>query len=522
MKNIESITLLDCTLRDGGHLTDGVFGEQMIKTTIKSLTEAKIDIIEVGFLTEESYGTDTARFRTIADVKKVLPEEKGTSRYSLMADNIDVSGLEPCDGTIEFIRLSFKRQRLEWGLNAAKILMEKGYKCFINPVNCNVYTDEEYLQVIRKVNELHPYGFSIVDTFGVLRKKDLSRLYYLVEHNLHPDICLGVHLHENMGMSFLLAQHFIEIHAPGRKINIDGSLLGMGRAPGNLCIEQMMDYMNEQYGGEYVMEPALDTISDYIAPLKEEKKWGYSIPYALSAKYKLHRTYAEYLMSKWKLNMKDIQRILSEIDRSEAEYFNEDYIEHLYEKYVGVVIDDSEAMKRLKEAFSGKEILLIAPGSSIESYKEQICEKAQNACTMSIGFAPDFCDVDYIWFTSIKRYKQFDFAAASPEVIITSNIMRDAKRYDLVVDFNNLVCHDEVPYDNSTLLALHLLKKTGASKVYIAGFDGFNSERSNFYGGMFNRQNTKEDVNQKVSSILKKSYRSMELEFITPTRYEYE
>ena len=170
----------------------------------------------------------------------------------------------------------------------------------------------------------------------------------MTENNLDPDICIGLHLHENLGYALLLAQHFIEIHEPMRKINIDASLLGMGRAPGNLCIEQIMELMNERYGGKYVLEPVLDSINDYVEPLKEKKQWGYSVPYFLSAKYGLHRTYAEYLMKKWRLGIKDIQRILSQVDRTQAEYFNEKYIEELYNNYISIGIDDNESVQSLK------------------------------------------------------------------------------------------------------------------------------------------------------------------------------
>ena len=129
------IKILDCTLRDGGHIVDGRFGEDKIKYIVKKLVDAQIDIIEVGFLWEEACDKDSARYYKIEDVKRILPKDKGVSHFSLMADFIDVEHVEPCDGTVEFIRLSFKRHRLDWGLNAAKILMDKGYKCYINPVN---------------------------------------------------------------------------------------------------------------------------------------------------------------------------------------------------------------------------------------------------------------------------------------------------------------------------------------------------------------------------------------------------
>ena len=92
------IRLLDCTLRDGGHIIQGKFGEMVIKNVIEKLVEAGIDIIEVGFLWDTICGTDTARYYTIADVKRILPKYRGKSQFSLMADFIDLEHLEPCDG----------------------------------------------------------------------------------------------------------------------------------------------------------------------------------------------------------------------------------------------------------------------------------------------------------------------------------------------------------------------------------------------------------------------------------------
>ena len=104
------IRLLDCTLRDGGHVIDGKFGEDTIKSIIERLVEAGVDIIEVGFLWKTFCDKDTARYYDINDVKRILPQNKGNSKFSLMADFIDLEHLEPCDGTIEIIRLSFKRE----------------------------------------------------------------------------------------------------------------------------------------------------------------------------------------------------------------------------------------------------------------------------------------------------------------------------------------------------------------------------------------------------------------------------
>ena len=523
-ENDKHIRLLDCTLRDGGHINQGEFGEIAIKNVIKRLVEAKTDIIEVGFLWDKVYGTDTARYFTIADVKRILPKDKGVSEFSLMADFIDLSHLEPCDGSIKYIRLSFKRHRLEWGLKTARILMDKGYKCFINPVNCNVYTDEQYLEVLRKVNELKPYAFSIVDTFGVMRLRDLSHVYYLVENNLDPEIAIGLHLHENFGLAYSLAQHYLSMVNPKRKIVIDGSLLGMGRDPGNLCIEQIMDYMNNEYGCNYQLEPAYDAIDDYIAPIKEKFHWGYNIPYALSAKYRLHRTYAEYLMGKWKIRTSDIERILRQVDRSESEMFNEEYIESLYRKYMSVPFEDEHNLEMLKDEIGDRKVLIIAPGMSITNEQEKILAfiQSMNPYIITVHCKPEFVEPDREFYSTIKRFDAFDSYGRKIPKLLTSNL----SRYDDIqettayfIRYDRLAYHDGVFCDDSVMMLLNLLSQIGINSVSVAGFDGFSPSKQNFYIEKLSRA-VNIQKSDEIKRLLNDKYKNIRINFLTSSYYE--
>ena len=515
------IRLLDCTLRDGGHIVQGRFGEAVIKNTIEYLVSAGVDIIEVGFLWDEENDINTARYCTIADVKRILPENHGKSKFALMADNIDLNHLEPYDGTIEYIRLSFKRWRLDWGIKTAKVLMDKGYRVFINPVNNNVYSDKKYIDVLEKVNELHPYGFSIVDTFGVMRINDLSHRYFLVENNLQPDIAIGVHLHENLGLAYALAQHITSIANPKRNIVIDGSLLGMGRVPGNLCIEQFMDFMNDEFGCNYATEPVYDAIDDYIAPIKKEKPWGYDIPYALSAKYNLHRTYAEYLINKKRLKTKDIQRMLSQIPNSESETFNEGYVEKLYKEYMNVSYDDKEEIINLRKSLLKSDIILIiAPGQSICGMKDKIIEVAKDSIVISVNFIPDFIETDYVFFTNTKRIAAVKNRKDGTKLIITSNLVRDIVDYDYTISYNELTHYNDIFCDDSTLMLLKLLSRIGVNRVFLAGFDGQKDGILNFYDDSFDRNKMHSTNGAKVKSILYSSFDGMVFEFITESAYE--
>lgn len=517
------IRLLDCTLRDGGHINQGEFGELAIRNIIERLVEAGIDIIEVGFLFNQAYGLDTARYYSISDVKRILPESCGKSKISLMADFIDLEHLEPYDGTVEYIRLSFKRHRLDWGLKTARILMDKGYKVFINPVNNNVYSDQEYIEVLDKVNELHPYGFSIVDTFGVMRTSDLSHRYFLVENNLAKDIAIGVHLHENLGLALSLAQHIIAIANPQRNIIIDGSLLGMGRVPGNLCIEQIIDYVNERFGVGYGVEPIYDAIDDYIAPIKAKLPWGYAIPYALSAKYNLHRTYAEYLIGKQRLKTKDIQRILSQIPQSEAETFNEAYVSKLYFDYMNVIYQDEDELQNLREKICNySKVLILSPGQSIIEAKDRITEFIdKNTCVIAVNFVPVSIGIkpDYVFLTNSKREDAVKSYRGNSKLIITSNLMRDDLKPDYTVAYNELVHFRDEYCNDSTIMLIKLLVKLGVQKLSFAGFDGRRDGGLLFFDDTFDRHDTDVRSEKRVYEILSNDFSDLDMFFLTDSNY---
>ena len=518
---MNNIKLLDCTLRDGGHVTQGKFGEPVIKAIISDLVKAKIDVIEAGFLWNTETDIDTARFKNISELKQYLPKDMGVSKVSLMADNVDLTDLEPYDGTVDIIRLSFRKNEIEWVKKAAKLVIEKGYKCYINPIHGSTVSDKEYLEIIDMVNELKPYGFSIVDTFGAMRQEDLARLYYLIDYNLDEGIEIGVHLHENLGLAYSLALHMLQIVSPKRTITVDGSLYGMGKIPGNLCIEQMMDHLNIAYQADYVTEPAYDAIDQYIMPIYQRVGgWGYSIPYALSAQCGVHRTYAEYLSKKERLRTKDIRRLLKSIDVEKSEAFDEKYIEAKYQAYMNAAFDDSDSMQRLSDKLNAYEhVIILAPGQSVKDIELDSALR-EKSCVITVNFEHTKIDADLCFWTNAKRIA-YAMRLDEAKMIITSNLKDDFPHANFVVSRNELTYHNDLCSDDSTLMLLNLLKRLGKKDVYIAGFDGFKKSKDNFFDSRYEREVRTDDYDVKTrTNVLKSAYASMAIHFITPSVYE--
>ena len=85
---MNSIKLLDCTLRDGGYLNDWEFGRNNIINIFERLVSAKIEIIEVGFIDDRrKYDPDRTIFPDALSVNETYRKlKKGNSMVVGMID----------------------------------------------------------------------------------------------------------------------------------------------------------------------------------------------------------------------------------------------------------------------------------------------------------------------------------------------------------------------------------------------------------------------------------------------------
>ena len=327
------IRVLDCTLRDGGHVNKARFGENTIREIVKNLSLAKTDIIEVGFLRNGDFSQEESNFSKIEEVYPFLPENS-VSQYSLMIrpDWYDISLLSKNCGKINFLRFAFYYKDLELTKKYAGVARTLGYKFFLNPVNLPGYDLPQLRQLIAEINQIRPFAMTIVDTYGQLEMERLEEIYSCIEENLNIDIAVDFHSHENLNLSFALARHFLNIHNPKREVFVDASLQGMGRMPGNLCTEIIMDYLNEHYAKSYNLDFVLEAIDTHISPLKKIYGWGYCPAYYMSAKLKIHRSYVEFLLEK-EVPLPQMRKIRVEVKKTgKGAFFDKELISNLYQR----------------------------------------------------------------------------------------------------------------------------------------------------------------------------------------------
>lgn len=521
-----NIKLLDCTLRDGGYINNWEFGYHTIRDIIKKLVESQVDYVEVGFLRNCEYDKNSAVFCNCEEIRNILPENRGNTMFTAMAlhNKYDIDQLEDYDGkTIDALRITFHDYDIDEGLAYIEKAIAKGYKVFTNPINIMGYSDEMILKLLNRINQIKPYAFSIVDTFGSMMKEDLMRIYSLVEHNLDKSVVIGLHLHENLAMSFSLAQDFISMKSSGRQCVIDASMLGMGRSPGNLCMELIMDYMNKTQGSIYNVNPVLDGIDDHIAKLKQIEPWGYNTAYSLSAKFNLHRNYTEFLLGKGRLRAKQINQILASIEDHKKTAYDEKYAEDLYQKFQNHEIDDGKLVEQLKEKLSGKKILILAPGATIIREKEKLQDfiKNEDPVIISANFKPEEYKQDYIFCSNAMRYEALKDRKDESCLLITSNLLDVCEKEENVLNFAELSFDELGTCDNCVIMLIKLLIRLEAGEIYTAGFDGYKEKGSNYIHSYMVSQHTKgQEENVKIRKYLIELKKKAKILFLTDSIYE--
>lgn len=518
------IRVLDCTLRDGGYINDWGFGKDSIDIILDSLDKSRIDIVEVGFLSNKiQKDVNLSKFTSVEDISNLIGDK---TRHNIKVCMINYGEYELDDipnaanVNLDGIRVAFHKKDMNEAIPFGDALIQKGYKVFMQPMVAANYSDEEYLDLIKKSNKIDPYAFYVVDSFGVMKQNDVIRYFYMADYNLKKSIYIGFHSHNNLQLSYSNAQALISTNST-RELIVDSSIHGMGRGAGNLNTELFIDYLNSLNMGDYEVEPLLEAIDYVIKPIYSKKPWGYSLPHYLSAINNCHPNYATYLDDLSTLTVKDISKLLSRMDSNKKNNFEKSYIKELYVKYQEENKELKDDVEKLKSIFEGKEIVLIAPGKTVRSENEKVLDFIGRTKPVVIGvnFQPDNIPVDFLFFSNKRRYDQ---AVLNSEegIICTSNIIEDSIDH-FVVNYHKLLNSIGAVEDNAGLMLLSLLQKFNVAKIYLAGFDGYSLDKSleeSFAKKEFSTAQTMdrlERINLGMNYMINEYSKKMKISFLT-------
>lgn len=323
-----SIRITDCTIRDGGYLLNKNSDPEFVKGIMKGLADAGVDFVETGFLQTNVTG-ETLVYANSVDARKYLPADKGRTNFLGFCDNSRYSpeNLDPYDGnSFKWLRISFAKHEIDDSIGFCRKAQEMGYIVQFNPMDSISYTDEERKELIEKVNKVKPGSMSIVDTFGAMYLDDLKHIFKQMDALLDKNIAIGLHSHDNLGLSTALAETMIMLaEQTDRDVIVDGSLFGMGRGAGNAKTELLADYINKYHKGNYDIKVLLDTIDKYICPLTADVHWGYDLPMYISGTKHSHVDNVYHLMKEHNSDISEIFDVIELLPSGQRARYGKGY-----------------------------------------------------------------------------------------------------------------------------------------------------------------------------------------------------
>ena len=530
---MSKIGILDCTLRDGGYVNSFDFGEKGIKRIIKKLTGGGIDIIECGFLMNKPYDANKTIFNDVALISRFMPsEKKGDSMYVAMIalGDIPIEMIEERkDGYIDGIRVTFHKHQIKEALDFIKKIKNKGYKVFIQPVGTTSYTDEELLDLVKMANEIMPFAFYLVDTLSILYKDSILHMFNLVDKHLDKSIKIGYHSHNNLQLAFSNAQELIDLNAD-RDIILDASVFGMGRGAGNLCTELIIDYINKSGKNYYNIVPILDLLDGEISINYGKTPWGYNTPYYLASTHKCHPNYASYLLNMQTISARDINAILNSIPVDKRDLFNKELIEKLYKQYQTNSIDDKDTRNAISQAIGDRPVLVLGAGKTIVDEKEKVINFINdkkpfvisiNSIDLELGYNPDM-----YFFSNSKKFNDMEQEQLlMKNVVVTSNIIKEVEnKYVYPVNYSSLLIANQYVFDNAGLMIIKLLVRLKVNEIYLAGYDGFSYEASDYIKQQLlfspERKEFIDLKNINMKNEIDSFKTKVNISFVTPSLYE--
>lgn len=537
---MNNIKLLDCTLRDGAYIVDSKFGDAAIRGIIEKLQEAKIDIIECGWLKDKNHESGSSFFHVPADILPYLNNKKPGCEFVAMIDwdRYNLDSLPENDGkTIDAIRVVFPHAHYIEGIEVGKKIIQKGYKLYLQAANTLAYSDKELADLAAVVNESGAKSLSVVDTFGAMYEDDLERIVNIFNDKLDSDIALGFHSHNNQQLAFSNVIHFIKtLNSRNRDIVVDSSLCGMGRGAGNATTELVANYVNKKYDSHYDLNVIMDLIDIYMKSFEEKFSWGYTTEYCIAGIYCCHVNNIAYLTNNHRTSAKDMKNIIESLNPDDRLKYDYDLLETKYIENQSRKINDTEDFNELSNCLSGKKIVLIAPGKSSVKEKEKIIsfiKQNENISVIAVNALLNEYEgiYNYLFLTNYARYEYAQNSKANifnnTKKILLSSVKKEALDDEYIVSFERAVKRGWDHFDNAAICCLRLMEKLGVKEIFIAGFDGFKGSYNESYadeslpsiipGKKWNELNDEiKDMFRDVKNISK----NMNITFLTESYFE--
>jgi len=565
-----NFNILDCTIRDGGHLCKWEFEPICVKESYYAALRSGASYFEIGYRNPKSKTGLGAFGYCDDDFLLSLFKPSDNCKVTLMIDAGKADGrlfvkCDPAVTPVKAVRVAAYPYEFEKAIRIVEDLYDKGYEVFMNLMACSEIKDEEYEILKNWKSKVVLTSLNFADSFGSFITKDIT--FYINKLRNIGFESIGFHSHNNLQMAFANTLKAIEEGASF----VDASIYGMGRGAGNLPIEVLIAYCEKNGYDQYNAVPYLDIIDRYYIKIFEKIGWGYGLSALMSGIKNIHPYYVTNLLEKGVYTIDEVWNALDTIKEKcpvsfSEEQLNEALVKRFYtpltqEKVDSICEEIKEKIKIIpvEDSFEIEEsdligkhrdekFLIIANGPSVLKYQSEIERfvKENHAITIGVNYLNNLFVPDYHMFVSKKRFLKYSSFINRDSILLVPTFWGKSllqRTYNGPYEFFNLKisenyndsCIEGITQKcvnlNVAISSILMAYQMGASEIFVVGMDGYIDEMNKKMVYFYDEEDNIEDkeiasvkygklsdeLNRTVEFIQQKA---VSFSIITPTSYK--
>jgi 4-hydroxy 2-oxovalerate aldolase len=490
-------TLIDCTFRDGGYYNQWAFEKELIQEYLHVMAETGIDIVELGFrffAGDQFMGPcafTTDEFIRGFDISPRLSVAVMVNASDLLgyregpAAAIRTLFSEKAESPVHIVRIAAHFREIAALCPAIETLNSLGYRVGLNLMQIAERSDEEIADLSRMAAGWPIEVLYFADSLGGLDPSGVSNI--IASLKTHWTGPIGIHTHDNMGRALPNSVEAVRRGATW----IDGTVLGMGRGPGNVRSEYLLIEMNRLGFGNYNVTPLLGLLNRQFEPMQRKYGWGPNPYYYLSGSYGIHPTYIQEMLSDQRYEQEDILGAIDFLRKNGREKYTRSFLEASRNVFTG----ESRGHFDVTGWAQGRDVLLVSGSPGAKRHKEGIAAYVERAKPIVIALnlttvLPDSmltaraaCHPVRLLMdaTHYRNSKVPVFVPVSRLDASLQNSFGTVEKldYGLTVETAEFQFRPDgavVPAPLVAAYALALATAAGANRILLAGFDGYGGD----------------------------------------------
>ena len=317
------MNILDCTLRDGGYYTDWHFDNELVRRLVKTLSNSKVDVIELGYKSPIKGGP----YRKCNDgfISSVINFDVFHSKLSFMIDAKDyinqpelLEDIIKPSGIFQICRVAMKKSEIYDSLELIERIQDLGYEVMCNLMQTSILEGANIKYFTDCMDKVGVDVRYVADSYGALKPKDVAAIFE--NHSVQ-----GIHTHDNLNLAFANCVTALDSGAEW----CDGTVTGMGRGVGNVFTEQLLQLRDGDISAD-----ALDLVDEFQT-MKNKLGWGHNPLYMYAGMNTVHPLYVQDLNQS---NLKGSQLFEAASKLKNTRSYDSDKLKELKEQRSVVVI----------------------------------------------------------------------------------------------------------------------------------------------------------------------------------------